>query len=379
MLPNTKNPPAAKRREVVERGVHGTGIRVVAVVDDRRAVAARHRSQPAAHRRRAREAGDDVLGARADGLRRRRGRERVRDVLPAEQRQPNVGLLAVGQAHAELRAGRQEVRLAEHAAVGGRRETERDRELAARARDPIAAELIVGVQHRRAGTRQDGRAARPSRLQTPRKRAEAFEMRLGRVRDDADRRLREAARDSRFRRRGSRRARRRAASCSAVSRISVSGTPMSLFKLPCVTQIERLTPKIAAMSSLTVVLPLLPVTATTGIENDARHARAIAPKARRESRTSICGSGDAASRETSAPAAPFRERVLDEVVAVEPIARESRRTTSPAPSVRVSVVTAPNASIVADEAALHLVRDGGRASATSWRDLRGARRRRHGR
>ena len=64
---------------------------------------------------------------------------------------------------------------------------------------------------------------------------------------------------------------------------------MSLFKLPCVTQIDRLTLKIEATSSLTVVLPLLPVTATTGIVNDARQARAIAPSARRESRTSICG------------------------------------------------------------------------------------------
>jgi hypothetical protein len=132
------------------------------------------------------------------------------------------------------------------------------------------------------------------------------------------------------------------ASCSDVSRINVSGTPMSLFKLPCVTQIERLTPKIAAVSSLTVVLPLLPVTATTGIENDARHARAIAPKARRESRTWICGRADAAaSRDTSAPAAPLASAASTKSL---PSKRSPGMATNnePGPRARVSVVTAPN-------------------------------------
>ena len=206
MLPSTRIRRPRQGREVVERRVHGAGVRVVAVVDDRGAVAARHGAQPAAHGRRARQAGDDVFGAGADGLRGGRGRERVRDVLPAEQRQPDVGFLAVGQAHAELGAGRQEVRLAEHAAVGVLGETERHGELAARARDPIAAELIVGVQHGRARARQviEQLALRDA---DSAQRAEAFEMRRGRVRDDADGRLREAARDSRSRRRGSHRAR----------------------------------------------------------------------------------------------------------------------------------------------------------------------------
>ena len=146
MLPNTRIRRPLKRREVVERRVHGAGVRVVAVVDDRRAVASRHGAQAAAHGRGARETGDDVLDAGADGLRGRRGRERVRDVLPAEQRQPHVGFVAVGQTHPELGARRPEVRLAEHAAIGVGGETERDRELAARARDPVAAELIVGVE-----------------------------------------------------------------------------------------------------------------------------------------------------------------------------------------------------------------------------------------
>ena len=95
---------------------------------------------------------------------------------------------------------------------------------------------------------------------------------------------------------------------------------MSLFRLPCVTQTERLTPKIAAMSSLTVVLPLLPVTATSGIVNDARQARAIAPSARRESRTSICGSARRGEARHERAGGALRERFVDEVVAVEAVA-----------------------------------------------------------
>ena len=98
----------------------------------------------------------------------------------------------------------------------------------------------------------------------------------------------------------------------------------------------------AAINSLTVVLPLLPVTATAGITNDARHARAICPNARRESRTSICGSGDEASRDTSAPDAPL---ACASPMKSLPSNRSPGIATNSAPdgSVRVSVVTAPNA------------------------------------
>ena len=75
---------------------------------------------------------------------------------------------------------------------------------------------------------------------------------------------------------------------------------MSLFRLPCVTQTRLLTLKIEAISSLTVVLPLLPVTATTGTEKLARQARAMLPKACRVSRTCTCGNGESPSFETSA-------------------------------------------------------------------------------
>ena len=48
--------------------------------------------------------------------------------------------------------------------------------------------------------------------------------------------------------------------------------------------------RIAAVISLAVVLPLLPPTATIGIENSARHACANCCSARSASATTICGS-----------------------------------------------------------------------------------------
>ena len=96
---------------------------------------------------------------------------------------------------------------------------------------------------------------------------------------------------------------------------------MSLFKLPCVTQTERLTPRIAAMSSLTVVLPLLPVTATTGIgERRTPRARHGTERAARVAHLDLRQRRRGEPRHERAGGA-LRERFLDEVVAVEPIAR----------------------------------------------------------
>ena len=73
----------------------------------------------------------------------------------------------------------------------------------------------------------------------------------------------------------------------------VSGKPMSLFKLPCVANTFSSAPtatfKIEANISLTVVFPLLPVIATTGIENLLRQYADKSPKARRVSFTSTAG------------------------------------------------------------------------------------------
>ena len=53
--------------------------------------------------------------------------------------------------------------------------------------------------------------------------------------------------------------------CSAVRRSSVSGTPMSLLRLPWVARVPS--PSSTAIISFTVVLPALPVTATRGTGN----------------------------------------------------------------------------------------------------------------
>ena len=58
--------------------------------------------------------------------------------------------------------------------------------------------------------------------------------------------------------------------CSAVSRRSVSGSPHWLLKLPPGFSTFQRVPSTPAMSSLVVVLPFEPVTATTGMENRAR-------------------------------------------------------------------------------------------------------------
>ena len=68
MSPSTRIARAAEHREIIESRAHRARVRVVAVVDERRAAAPRVRLQPAAHGRRAAQAGHDVVAARADGL-----------------------------------------------------------------------------------------------------------------------------------------------------------------------------------------------------------------------------------------------------------------------------------------------------------------------
>ena len=65
-----------------------------------------------------------------------------------------------------------------------------------------------------------------------------------------------------------------ATSCARVILNKVSGTPIWLFKFPCVyaTLYRRLST--AAVSSLVVVLPFVPVMARNGISNVRLHARA---------------------------------------------------------------------------------------------------------
>jgi hypothetical protein len=65
-----------------------------------------------------------------------------------------------------------------------------------------------------------------------------------------------------------------AASYVAFNRNSVCATPILLFRLPSVFSVRQRSRSTAVTISFVVVLPLLPVTATTGIENRARWAAA---------------------------------------------------------------------------------------------------------
>ncbi|MCY1365729.1 hypothetical protein D9M68_623170 [compost metagenome] len=89
-----------------------------------------------------------------------------------------------------------------------------------------------------------------------------------------------------------------AARCSGRKRSNVSGTPISLLRLPAVAR-RRASPRqsasMAEIISLVVVLPLLPVTATTGRENCARQAAPIRISAMRVSPSTSCGKREPAT------------------------------------------------------------------------------------
>ncbi len=125
---------------------------------------------------------------------------------------------------------------------------------------------------------------------------------------------------------------------------SVSGMPMSLLRLPSVASTAARVPTWAARTaeiiSFTVVLPLLPVSATSGSAKRARQWAARRPSAMRVSATTTCGSGvpGAMWREVSAAAAPRRNASSTYSL---PSKRSPRSATnrSPAFTARLSVVT----------------------------------------
>ena len=99
-----------------------------------------------------------------------------------------------------------------------------------------------------------------------------------------------------------------ARSCSGVSRNSVSGTPMSLLKLPAVASTFPCVRSMAASISLTVVLPLLPVIAMVFGCTLAFTAAPSKPNAWRVFCTTICGTcsaGNSTLRSTSNALAPL--------------------------------------------------------------------------
>ena len=78
-----------------------------------------------------------------------------------------------------------------------------------------------------------------------------------------------------------------AISCSLVSRSSVLGTPTSLLKLPSVASTLNFSLSTARISSLVVVLPLVPVMAMTGMLNWRRCSRASSFNVCRQSSTTM--------------------------------------------------------------------------------------------
>ena len=127
--------------------------------------------------------------------------------------------------------------------------------------------------------------------------------------------------------------------CVSFRRISVSGTPMWLFKFPCVARQGPTRVRIAAIISFTVVLPLLPATAISGRLKFVRHFVARRCSAASVSATSICGSLRGRNRGTIAPAAPASAAAATNP-APSKFGPRSATNKAPACSVRLSVDTA---------------------------------------
>jgi hypothetical protein len=126
--------------------------------------------------------------------------------------------------------------------------------------------------------------------------------------------------------------------CSAPKRKRVSGSPISLFRLPRVASVS---PRVAAMDasiSLVVVLPKLPVSAITGTRNLARHQDATAPSARSVSATRRVAMPGREGRSTTAPAAP-RSAASARKLCPSKRGPLSATNSWPGSSVRVSVAT----------------------------------------
>ena len=130
--------------------------------------------------------------------------------------------------------------------------------------------------------------------------------------------------------------------CVGRKRSRVSGTPMSLFKLPCVASAasDAATRNMLATICVTVVLPLLPVTAMSGKANCLRHALARCCKAWWVSLTSspLQPIACRCAGWHSAAAAPAARACSKKLLASK---RSPRKATnkSPACRVRVSVCT----------------------------------------
>ena len=140
--------------------------------------------------------------------------------------------------------------------------------------------------------------------------------------------------------------------CEGSSRISVSGTPMWLLRLPWVAMHGPRRDRMAAVISLAVVLPLLPATPTIGMREFARARRAASCcSARSASATTICGrAARATGRSTMRADGAARARPRPTKSAPSKFGPRSATNSAPAASVRLSVDTDAVRPILADAA-----------------------------
>ena len=118
-----------------------------------------------------------------------------------------------------------------------------------------------------------------------------------------------------------------AASCSGPSRISVSGRPISLLRLPSLRRVRKRVASTLATASLVDVLAMLPVTPTTSGSNRRRQPVATAHSAASGSatRTTVTSPSASASpigRVTISAAAPAAIASAGKGMAVGPLARQ---------------------------------------------------------
>ncbi len=136
-----------------------------------------------------------------------------------------------------------------------------------------------------------------------------------------------------------------ASRCAGLRRSKVSGNPTSLLKLPAVasrSDSPTACPKIDAIISLTVVLPLLPVTATSGSENRLRQPRASAPSASRVSGTISAGTCQPSGKRVASTALTPRAATSGKKSWASNRSPFSATNNSPAAAVRLSVLIRSN-------------------------------------
>ena len=248
--------------------------------------ASRSATQPPGHRAKRCEAARDRRAAE----RRRRARPRaaasaLRAIVPPGDAQRDARV-ARRRRERRARCRRHRARMrarARRPAASRPKVTTRAPARRAASRHDVGAR-VVGVDDRDAVARQAPRSISACSARDVVDAAHEFLVLALRVVDERDRRLRDAREVARLAAMVHADLDHRVARCAARRRSSVSGRPMSLLRLPRRREHARrrrsARARIAAIISFTVVLPLLPVTTTSGSAKRARQCAASAPERR---------------------------------------------------------------------------------------------------